>query len=248
MQLGFMYRTREQCAQPICAPQGRGQAGRPETVLDAREPAQVDRCNCSGPSLRRGRGRDGLGLGFGDSSCQRRFLERLAILERQGYERPGAEGISKPWHPAKGPGGGPAQAPRGGTSASRGTQNTARGTITPLRLPASTPAASAGGGASAALLAAVAGRSGAGTQIASPGAGGAPPVREGLARPRRRRRCFRRGQPGRRRWRASARMATRQRVHLVGHAASGFDTRPGGWQLPRFHARRFGSVWALRAG
>ncbi len=88
----------------------------------------------------------------------------------------GAEGISKPWHPAKGPGGGPAQAPRGGTSASRGTQNTAHGTITPLRLPASTPAASAGGGASAALLAAVAGASGAGTQVASPGAGGAGPV------------------------------------------------------------------------
>ena len=85
-------------------------------------------------------------------------------------------GVSKPWHPAKGPGGGPAQAPRGGTSASRGTQNTARGTITPLRLPPSTPSASAGGGASAALLAAVAGASGAGTQIASPGTGGAPPV------------------------------------------------------------------------
>jgi hypothetical protein len=87
-----------------------------------------------------------------------------------------SDGISTPWHPAKGPGGGPAQAPRGGTSASRGTQNTARGAITPLRLPASTPAASAGGGASAALLAAVAGASGTGAQTASPGVGGALPV------------------------------------------------------------------------
>ena len=49
----------------------------------------------------------------------------------------------------------------------------ARGAITPLRLPGSTPAASSAGGASAALLAAVAGASGAGTETASAGTGGA---------------------------------------------------------------------------
>jgi hypothetical protein len=83
-----------------------------------------------------------------------------------------AHGISTPWHAAKGPGGGAAQAPRGGTSASRGIQPTSRGAITPLRLAASTPAASSAGGASAALLAAVAGAGGNGTQIASAGTGG----------------------------------------------------------------------------
>ncbi len=82
----------------------------------------------------------------------------------------GSTGISTPWRPAKGPGGGPAQAPRGGTSAARGIQPAARGTITPLRLPPSTPAAS---GASAALLAAVAGASSTDTQ---PGVAGAIPV------------------------------------------------------------------------
>ena len=87
------------------------------------------------------------------------------------------EGISTPWHPAKRPGGGPAQAPRGGANASRGAAGTVRGAITPLRLPSSSPSAgSSAGGASSALLAAVAGASGAGTQIASPGAGGSQPV------------------------------------------------------------------------
>ena len=86
-----------------------------------------------------------------------------------------SDGISTPWHPAKGPGGGAAQAPRGGTSASRGIPSTGRGAIMPLRLPSSTAAAS-NGGASAALLAAVAGAGSTGTQIASPGTGGAAPV------------------------------------------------------------------------
>ena len=88
------------------------------------------------------------------------------------------DGISKPWHPAKGPSGGPAQAPRGGSSVSHGATGTARGVITPLRLPSSNASAggSSAGGASAALLAAVAEASGTGAQIASPGAGGAPAV------------------------------------------------------------------------
>jgi YD repeat-containing protein len=86
------------------------------------------------------------------------------------------DGISAPWHPAKGPGGGAAQAPRGGTSAARGIPPTARGAITPLRLPSNTAAASTAGGASAALLAAVAGASGANSEIASAGTGGGVPV------------------------------------------------------------------------
>jgi hypothetical protein len=81
------------------------------------------------------------------------------------------DGISAPWHPAKGPGGGAAQAPRGGTSAARGIPPAARGAVTPLRLPSNTASASTGGGASAALLAAVAGASGAGGQNASAGMG-----------------------------------------------------------------------------
>jgi hypothetical protein len=89
----------------------------------------------------------------------------------------GSDGISTTWHPAKRPGGGSAQAPRRGTSVSRGKAGTSRGAITPLRLPSSTPSASASAGeASAALLAAVAGAGSAGTQIASPGVAGAPPV------------------------------------------------------------------------
>ena len=82
-----------------------------------------------------------------------------------------AHGIAAPWHPAKGPGGGAAQAPRGGTSAARGMTPTARGAITPLRLPSNSASASTGGGSSAALLAAVAGASGAGGQAASAGMG-----------------------------------------------------------------------------
>ena len=82
------------------------------------------------------------------------------------------DGISAAWHPAKGPGGGAAQAPRGGTSASRGLPSTGRGAIMPLRLPSPTAAAS-NGGASAALLAAVAGAGSTGSQLASPGTGGA---------------------------------------------------------------------------
>jgi RHS repeat-associated protein len=81
-------------------------------------------------------------------------------------------GISAAWHPAKGPGGGAAQAHRGGTSAARGMTPTARGAITPLRLPANAASASTGGGASAPLLAAVAGASSAGGQTASAGTGG----------------------------------------------------------------------------
>ncbi len=159
----------------------------------------------------------------------------------------GNDGVSKPWHPAKGPSGGPAQALRGGTSASRGTQNTARGIITPLRLPASTPAASAGGGASAALLAAVAGASGAGTQVASPGAAGAAPV-PGISLVHAGR-CFRGEQPGRRRW-CDAQPGYRPGVDSIWrqHAASGFDARPGDRQLRRVHTWRFCSVWSLRAG
>jgi hypothetical protein len=83
-----------------------------------------------------------------------------------------AHGISTPWKPAARPGGGAAMAPRGGTSAARGIPPAARGAITPLRLPGSTPAASSAGGASAALLAAVAGASGAGTGVASANEGG----------------------------------------------------------------------------
>jgi RHS repeat-associated protein len=87
----------------------------------------------------------------------------------------GTGGISKPWHPAKQPGGGPMQAPRGGSNASGSGSAAARGAITPLRLPPSTAAAASSGGASAALLAALANASaGTGTQIASPGVGGAP--------------------------------------------------------------------------
>ncbi len=82
-------------------------------------------------------------------------------------------GISKPWHPAKGAGGGAARAPRGGTSASRGITPAGRGAITPLRLPSNSASASTGGGASAALLAAVAGASSVDTQ---PGVAGALPV------------------------------------------------------------------------
>ncbi len=69
-----------------------------------------------------------------------------------------AHGISSPWHPAKTAGGGAALPPRGGSSASSPARPSSRGAITPLRLPASTPAASNTGGSSAALLAAVAGR------------------------------------------------------------------------------------------
>ncbi len=92
-----------------------------------------------------------------------------------GSYTPDAHGISSPWHPAKGAGGGAALPPRGGSSASGPARPSSRGAITPLRLPASTPAASNTGGSSAALLAAAAGASGAGTAGASVGAGrGAP--------------------------------------------------------------------------
>ena len=83
------------------------------------------------------------------------------------------DGISAPWHPAKGPGGGAAQAPRGGTSAGRGIPSTGRGAIMPLRLPSPTASASTAGGASAALLAAVAGASSTAAASASPGTGAA---------------------------------------------------------------------------
>jgi RHS repeat-associated protein len=80
-------------------------------------------------------------------------------------------GISAPWHPAKGAGGGAAQAPRGGSSASGPASASTRGAITALTLPPSTAAASSAGGASAALLAAAAGASGTGTATASAGSG-----------------------------------------------------------------------------
>ena len=88
-------------------------------------------------------------------------------------DAPEAHGISAQWHPAKGAGGGAALPPRGGSSASGSAGASARGAITPLRLPASTPAASNAGGASAALLAAVAGAGGAGAASGSVGAGSA---------------------------------------------------------------------------
>ena len=86
-----------------------------------------------------------------------------------------AHGISSLWQPAKTAGGGAALPPRGGSSASGPARPSSRGAITPLRLPASTPAASNTGGSSAALLAAAAGASSAGTAGASVGTGrGAP--------------------------------------------------------------------------
>ncbi len=62
-------------------------------------------------------------------------------------------GISLPWHPAKPNGGGAAMAPRGGSNPASPMRTSARGAITPLPVPPSTPAASSAGG-SAALLAA----------------------------------------------------------------------------------------------
>ncbi len=90
-----------------------------------------------------------------------------------------AHGISSPWQPAKTAGGGAALPPRGGSSASGPARPSSRGAITPLRLPASTPAASNTGGSAAALLAAVAGASSAGTAGASVGTGrgAAAPIR-----------------------------------------------------------------------
>ena len=79
---------------------------------------------------------------------------------------------SGPWHPAKGAGGGAALPPRGGSSASGPARASARGAITPLILPASTPAASTAG-APRLPLAAAASASGSGTAVASAGAGGA---------------------------------------------------------------------------
>ena len=68
-------------------------------------------------------------------------------------------GISAPWHPAKGPGGGAALPPRGGSGAGPATAKPAsRHAAAAPSLPASTPAAS-NSGAAAALLAAVAGAS-----------------------------------------------------------------------------------------
>ncbi len=77
------------------------------------------------------------------------------------------QGISSPWHPAARAGGGAAMAPRGGSG--NGvlpvTLALVRGQVGPLHVPARLPSApaSASGGASAALLAAVAGTGGAAT-------------------------------------------------------------------------------------
>ncbi len=76
---------------------------------------------------------------------------------------PTQSGISAPWHPAKGPGGGAALPPRGG-SGGPAARPASRHAAAPPSLPASTPAAS-NAGAAAALLAAVAGT---GDNAASP--------------------------------------------------------------------------------
>jgi YD repeat-containing protein len=87
-----------------------------------------------------------------------------------------AHGISVSWQPAKGVGGGAAQAPRGGSSGSGPASAPARGAITPLSLPPPTASASSAGGASAALLAAAAGANGTATATApASGLGAAAP-------------------------------------------------------------------------
>ncbi len=77
------------------------------------------------------------------------------------------QGISSPWHPAARAGGGAAMAPRGGSGNGMlpVTLALVRGQVAPLHVPARLPSApaSASGGASAALLAAVAGTGGAAT-------------------------------------------------------------------------------------
>ena len=178
--LGFMYPDGANRALNMLAPakdaaKKAGGSGRPPYALPAKLLKSIDAVAIGQIAWAGGSSAAERSGAVGRHSGSEASTDWLTLSAKPAADQ-GGEGISKPWHAAKGPGGGPAQAPRGGASASRGTQNAARGTITPLRLPASTPAASAGGGASAALLAAVAGASGAGTQVASPGAGGVAPV------------------------------------------------------------------------
>ena len=77
-------------------------------------------------------------------------------------------GISTPWHPLRGPGGGAALPPRGGSSGPGAARAASRRANAQPSLPASTPAAS-NGGASAALLAAVAGTGGGGAAATAGG-------------------------------------------------------------------------------
>ena len=78
---------RYQCAPAhLCGPRTAAkQAGPKPYFMPANLLTSIDAI-ALGHHSRRGRGRDGLGLGFERSSCQRRFLERLAILEHQAHE------------------------------------------------------------------------------------------------------------------------------------------------------------------
>ena len=125
------------------------------------------------PRRRAGGGSSTAGSGTAKNATKHASNDWLNLNTAPAANASDAHGISSPWQPAKAPGGGAALPPRGGSSASGPARASTRGAITPLRLPASTPAASNAGGSSAALLAAVAGASSAGTAAASAGTGGA---------------------------------------------------------------------------
>jgi YD repeat-containing protein len=101
---------------------------------------------------------------------------RLSLLAPSAADSAQNHGISAPWHPAAGPGGGAALPPRGGSGASNPTRVASRASTASARLPQSTPAAN-GEGNSAALLAAAASASASN----GAGAGGAPGAGTGAA-------------------------------------------------------------------
>ena len=180
--------------------------------------------------------------------------ERFTPLAPSTGDSAQAHGISTPWRPAKGPGGGAALPPRGGSGAANPTRVASRASAPAARLPQSTP----GAANSAALLAAV----------ASASAGASAERRRGWRRfgrrqhrraaypgPRDRRRqrqieqlrrqlfCFRWSCRRHRRHFASGRRFFRR------HGQRGFDTRVDGKQrlgakrgvvpvLPALRARR----------
>ena len=99
--------------------------------------------------------------------------ERFTPLAPSTGDSAPAPGISTPWRPAKGPGGGAALPPRGGSGAANSTRVASRASAPAARLPQSTP----GAANSAALLAAVASASaGAGGDGSAAGSTGAQPT------------------------------------------------------------------------
>ena len=120
-------------------------------------PAQADSGYRREPRCRWRRGLGTRCVGNGQGRHQTR-VERLVDPEHD----PGGECLRRSWHliplaASQAPGGGAALPPRGGSSVSGPARGSTRGAITPLTLPASTPAASNTGGSSPALPAGAAG-------------------------------------------------------------------------------------------